>query len=142
MAERQTAGASLAGKLARLFAAVHPADRGELTHEEVATAIREAGGPTISAVYLWQLRTGKRDNPTMRHLEALAAHFGVPVAYFFDDTAAAAIDRELELLTAMRDTHVRSIALRATGLSGDSLAAVQSMIDHARRLEGLPPDQG
>ena len=37
----------------------------------------------------------------------------------------------------MRDASVRSVALRAAGLSLESLAAVQVVIDHARRLEGL-----
>ncbi len=37
----------------------------------------------------------------------------------------------------MRDASVRNVALRAAGLSGESLAAVQVVIDHARRLEGL-----
>ena len=46
----------------------------------------------------------------------------------------------------MRDASVRSVALRAAGLSLESLAAVQVVIDHARRLEGLedqadPADQ-
>jgi len=75
---------TLAEKIDRLFQTVHPAD-GEYTHEEVASAIREAGGPTISGSYLWQLRKGVRDNPTMRHLEALSEFFGVPPAYFFDE---------------------------------------------------------
>jgi hypothetical protein len=34
------------------------------------------------------------------------------------------------------------VALRAQGLSVESLAAVQVVIDHARRLEGLEPEAG
>jgi hypothetical protein len=54
---------TLAQKLDHLFATVHP-PKGEYTHEEVATGIRDRGGPTISATYVWQLRKGLRDNPT------------------------------------------------------------------------------
>jgi len=129
---------TLAAKLDRLFAATRPAGRGEHSYEEVAKAIRDAGGSTVSSTYLWMLRTGQRDNPTKKHLEALAAHFGVPVAYFFDDEVAAAVDRELVLLAAMRDNSVRTVALRSAGLSGESLDAIAAMIEHARRLEGLP----
>ena len=67
---------TLAKKIDRLFKTVHPG-RGEYTHEQVADAIRQAGGPTISATYVWQLRKGIRDNPTKRHLEALSGFFGV-----------------------------------------------------------------
>lgn len=132
---------SLAEKLDHLFATVHPA-KGEYTHQQVAEAIEAAGGPTISATYLWQLRNGKRDNPTMRHLEALSAFFGVPPTYFFDDEAAARIDAELQLLASMRDASVRQLAFRASGLSEDSLAAIADMVDRVRRLEGLPDNPG
>jgi len=107
-------------------------------YEEVATALREAGGATVSAQYIWQLRKGKRDNPTKKHLEALAEFFKVPPAYFFDDAAAERIDAQLGVLAAMRDSHVRSVAMRAAGLSPDTLGAIASIIDGARRLEGLP----
>ncbi|MGW0589616.1 helix-turn-helix domain-containing protein [Streptosporangium sp. NPDC002607] len=129
---------TLAAKLDHLFHTVHPRDGGEYSFEEVAEALRAAGGPTISATYIWQLRKGIRDNPTKRHLEALAGFFGVPPAYFFDETAAERIDAELALLTAIRDTRVRQLALRAAGLSPKSLNAITEMIERVRELEGLP----
>lgn len=127
---------SLAEKLDRLFQIVHPV-RGEYSSGQVANAIRETGGPTISATYIWQLRKGIRDNPTKRHLEALAGFFGVAPSYFFDDEAAARIDAELDLLAALRDTSVRQVALRASGLSQESLEAISDMIERVRKLEGL-----
>ncbi len=131
---------TLAAKLNRLFQTVHPAGRGEYSNEEVATAIRQAGGPTISAAYLWLLRKGARDNPTKKHLEALADFFGVPPAYFFDDATAERIDAELNLLLALRETPIRHIALRAAGLSAESLATIAEVVERVRRLEGLPDD--
>ena len=71
---------TLADKLDRLIQA-----NGSPSLEKVAQAILERGGPTISVSYLWLLRTGQKDNPTLRHLEAIAGYFGVPPAYFFDD---------------------------------------------------------
>lgn len=129
---------TLAEKIDRLFSAMHAQGRGELTYEEVAEAIRSQGGPTISATYLWLLRKGQRDNPTKKHLEALADFFGVPPAYFFDDEAAARIDVQLDLLTALRDAPVRQLALRASGLSTESLATIAEMVERVRQLEGLP----
>ena len=129
---------TLAEKIDRLFRTMHPKGRGEYSYEEVAEAIRTRGGPTVSATYLWQLRKGLRDNPTKKHLEALAGFFGVSPAYFFDDEAAVRIDAELELLSALRDGSVRHLAQRAFGLSPESLAAITEMIERVRKLEGLP----
>lgn len=128
---------TLAEKVDRLFSQVRPT-KGEYSYEHVASAIRDEGGPTISATYLWQLRKGLRDNPTMKHLEALSAFFGVPAAYFFDDEAAARVDSELTLLATIRDASVRSLALRASGLSPESLDTISDMIERVRKLEGLP----
>ncbi|MFN8632891.1 MAG: helix-turn-helix domain-containing protein [Chloroflexota bacterium] len=129
---------SLSQKLDHLFRTVHPSERGEYTFEEVAEEIRARGGPTISATYIWQLRKGLRDNPTKKHLEALADFFGVPPAYFFDNDAATRIDAELALLVALRDGSVRQLALRAFGLSPSSLKTIASMVERVRELEGLP----
>lgn len=128
----------LAAKVDRLFRAIRPAGRAEYTNQEVADAIRAAGGPTISGTYLWQLRNGSRDNPTRKHLEALSAFFGVSPAYFFDHDAAARVDDQLELVAALRDHGVRQIALRSVGLSDDSLTVLAEMIERVRQLEGLP----
>ena len=129
---------NLADKLDRLFHTIHPRNRGEFSFEEVAEAIRTRGGPTISATYLWQLRKGLRDNPTKHHLEALANFFGVTPSYFFDESAVERIDAELDLLSALRDAPVRHIALRAFGLSTESLRAIADIVENVRKLEGLP----
>lgn len=130
---------TLAGKIDALFQVIRRPTREPYSHEEVARACREATGESFSATYLWQLRTGRRDNPTKRHLEALAQFFDVPVGYFFDDEQGAAITKELELLGALRDAGVRSMALRAVNLSPEDAATISDMIDVlARRERGSP----
>lgn len=128
---------TLADKLNHLFATVYPASRGPYSNEEAAAAIREQGGPTISATYIWLLRKGRRANPTLKHLEALASLFGVPPAYFFNDEETARVDAELELLAAMRDLGVHKAALRLVGLSSKSLDSIAEVIERVRELEGL-----
>jgi transcriptional regulator with XRE-family HTH domain len=140
MADATSTTRSLSEKLDRLFQTVRPRDGGEYSFEEVAEALRGRGGPTISATYVWQLRKGLRDNPTKRHLEALADFFGVSPAYFFDDEAAERIDAELDLLAAIRDAQVRQLALRAIGLSTESLTTIAEMVERVRKLEGLDKD--
>ncbi|MBO0805845.1 MAG: helix-turn-helix transcriptional regulator [Nocardiopsaceae bacterium] len=130
---------TLAERLEYLFRTVREPGRREYSNEEVATAIARDQGVTISASYIWYLRTGQRDNPTFRHLNALARFFGVPPAYFFDDDASAQVTAELALLTAMKDAGVRDVALRAAGLSPASLDTINDVIGRVRELEGLPP---
>ncbi|MGW0737484.1 helix-turn-helix domain-containing protein [Streptomyces sp. NPDC002851] len=133
--------ATLADRINHLFEVIHPAGRKPYSNDEVAARLQEQGGPTVSGTYLWQLRTGRRDNPTKRHLEALADFFGVPAAYFFDDDVARRVDSDLDTLRRLREAGVQNVALRAVGLSPKSMDAVLAMIDRVRELEGLPPSE-
>lgn len=128
----------LALRLNHLFATVPKPDRsGYWTNEQASTELGRQGTP-MSHAYLSQLRTGKRDNPSARHLAAIAALFGVPMEYFFDADVAEKIDADLRLLVAIRDAGIQGIAMRAHGLSPASLASLEGIIDQVRRLERLP----
>jgi transcriptional regulator with XRE-family HTH domain len=135
-----------AKKLDHLMRTVHPAGRGPYSYAEVARAIGEGGGQ-ISATYIWQLRTGVKNNPTVAHLNALADFFGVRPSYFLDDDESERVDAGLALLTTLRDAGARQVAARLPGLSDDSLEALGQMAELLRRREGLsdaaaeqPPD--
>jgi transcriptional regulator with XRE-family HTH domain len=131
----------LAERLDLLIATVHPAGRGPYTLREIASAINaEAGASLISAAYISQLRTGQRTEPSHSRLAALARFFGVETGYFTGEVTTGEASRQLEIQAALRDDAVRSVALRAAGLSESSLAAVRAVIENARRLEGLPGD--
>ncbi|MFF3767046.1 helix-turn-helix domain-containing protein [Streptomyces sp. NPDC001922] len=135
------AALTLADKLNHLFNTVLPAGRGPHSTEEVARTITDAGIP-ISGSYIWLLRRGRRDNPTLKHLEGIAKFFGVPPAYFFDDKVAVTVHAELELLSALRDSQVQHVALRAAGLSSESLDTITELIERVRALEGLTGGSG
>ena len=121
--EPLSAGRLLADRLDYLFRTVHPKDRGPYTPAEVAQAINvTAGERVISSTYVWQLRTGRRDNPTQKHLSALGA--------FFDAVPP-------ELIAALKNDEVRDMALRTVGLSDRALRAIKNMIENARAVEGL-----
>ncbi len=135
---------TLARRLDRLFATAHPPWRGPYSTREAAAAINDAAGTqVISYNYLYQLRRGTKAEPGHSRLAAIARFFGVPVSYFTDDEDDAAEQLgklgEREIAAALRDQGIRDVAFRAAGLSPASLAAVLSVIDNARRLEGLPP---
>ncbi|MER5635459.1 XRE family transcriptional regulator [Kitasatospora sp. NPDC002227] len=135
MANEVPDGGSLASRIERLFQIVRRPGGDAYSNEEVARACREASGESFSTTYLWQLRTGRRDNPTKRHLEALAQFFEVPPAYFFEDGPADRIAEELTLLGALRDAGVREVALRAVTLSPDGLGTITDMIEAIGRRE-------
>ncbi|MET8626592.1 helix-turn-helix domain-containing protein [Kitasatospora sp. NPDC004669] len=134
------AGRTFADRLDKLFREVHPKGRGAYTYAEVANAIKEAGEGAITASGIQQLRTGARSNPKMATIKALADFFGVPAGYFFDDEVAERTAAEIQLVAAMRDQQIATVALRSAGLSTASLKMVHTVIEQARVLEGLPSD--
>ncbi|MEV7601684.1 helix-turn-helix domain-containing protein [Kitasatospora sp. NPDC089797] len=138
--EESTADGVVAARLNHLFATVHPASRGPYTSPEVASAINEkAGHQVLSATYLWQLRKGKRQDPTHSRLTALADFFGVSPMYFYEDETAKRTDEQLRLAGALRNPTIRQLVLDTDGLSEQSMTAIAAMIQSARAMEGLPP---
>jgi transcriptional regulator with XRE-family HTH domain len=124
-----------------LFKTVQPLRR-EYTNDEVARGCTEVGLGTFSKTYVWQLRTGQRDNPTKRHLEALAAFFGVPVAYFFDDDTAARVDSQLALAAALRDVGVRNAALRISSLDDASRQSLVRIVQEIAQMYSSASEGG
>ena len=130
----------IARRLDALFRTKLPKGGGgkEYSYKEVEKAINDAAGPkSISHSYIWQLRTGKSANPTLRGLSLLAAFFSVPITYFFDDAEAERLADQLDLAAAFDDDRVRRIATSATGLSDASLSAILAIVENARAIEGL-----
>lgn len=143
MVDRTIGGRSLADKLNYLFAH-HTARNGqEYSNEHIAAAICAQGEVTISQSYIWQLRKSKKDNPTYKHLQALAGFFGVPVSYFFDDEVTDRVNQQLETLRAeqvrlkeLAGTHdVQLMAMRAGELSPHRRRLVMELLNVVYREE-------
>lgn len=139
MASRDESGRTFAERLNHLFETVRPAGKGSYTYEQVSAGVAEAGYE-ISPAYVWQLRRGERANPTLYHIEGLAAFFGVPASYFLDPAVEERVNKQLELLASLRDAGVRNVALRAHGLSPKGIAALEAMIERLRDMEDLQED--
>jgi transcriptional regulator with XRE-family HTH domain len=139
------AASTLADKINYLFATVRPRGVGkrEYSNEDVAVAIGRVSGVTISQSYIWQLRKGKKDNPTLKHLQALADFFGVPAAYFFDNEVADRVNVQLQALAAeqarreLNTDHNQAalMAMRAGELSPERRQQVMELLDVVYRLE-------
>ncbi|GLZ28569.1 hypothetical protein Lesp02_07590 [Lentzea sp. NBRC 105346] len=135
----------LARKINHLIETLYPDKRTRPGYAKLAQEIREKTGSSVSNTYLWELATGKKRNLTQSTLATLAEFFGVPSEYFLDDAVAARVNTQLELAVALRNQKVRSIALRAEGLSDTTLDSILTMLSQARRIERLPdvePDSG
>lgn len=133
-----TAHPTLAEKLDRLFQTKRSPTGGEYTYAEVATGITTRGIATISAAYLCDLRNGAKENPRIKHLEALADFFAVPVTYFLDgDESATQMYGQLAALPAQGNSSLQRIMLRAVDLSPETLDAVAQILEHARQIEGV-----
>jgi transcriptional regulator with XRE-family HTH domain len=133
--ETPYAGGLLARRLSHLFTTVLPPGKKAYTPADIANAINQAAGERItSGTYIWQLKTGRRDNPTIRLVNALARAFGVSPVYFLDEAAGQA-PLPAELVTALRDDAVRDIALRSAGLSERSLDVIRATVELARERD-------
>jgi transcriptional regulator with XRE-family HTH domain len=134
--DRPNPDALLARRLDHLFRTAHPADRKRYTPAEVATALNEAAGERVtSGTYLWQLRTGRRDNPTYKVILGLADFFRVSPTYFFEDRVVERGAMPPEVAAALQDDAVRDIALRAAGLSERSLQVIAETVSLARERD-------
>lgn len=136
--EGTPASARIAERLTRLIEIVHPPGRRYSTREIAKTINDRAGRHVMSHTWLNDLQRGVELDPGIKRLEALAAFFGVTLLYFVDDDVALRTSQQLEMLAALRDHGVRSMALRSPGLSDRSLSAIVGMMDNAREIEGLP----
>lgn len=127
----------LAGKLNHLFATVPAPTRSGLYSNDAAAQALSERGVIVSGVHLSHLRAGRRDNPSARLLAALADVFGVPIGYFFDSSVEEQVNAELEALVALKDSRVKSLMLRAQGVSAESMEHLEAILDRIRQLEGL-----
>ncbi len=126
---------TLAEKLTRLFQTVRSPDGDEYTYGEVVAEINARGIAKTSGTYLCDLRIGKKDNPRIKQLEAIAEFFGVPVTYFLDgDESAARIYTQLAALPVYGDPGVERMVLLVADLSPKVREAIAEIIEHAHQI--------
>ncbi len=119
-------------KINFLFATKLSPNGDEYKYEEVARGT----GNTVSPSYVWNLRKGKKDNPSREKIEALAKFFGVTPAYFFGDEGAKKnykVDKRIDRI--LEDPFVRDIALGALNLSDNAKELILTMVERAAELD-------
>ena len=129
---------SFADRLNGLFETQRDPDGRAWSNVAVAKAMHAIGFPGAPG-YLSQLRNGQRDNPTLAYVKAVATVFGVPATYFTDDQEQAdRVSQEHAMVTAMQQSGIAGLALRATDLDEESLHSVEVIINTIRKLRGYP----
>lgn len=140
----RAAAERLAEKLNRLFAVVHPPERGPYSNREVERYLAETsedGAPTVSANYLSFLRRAQKTNPTSNSLRAIARFFDIDPGYLLaDDEDARRIDQQLEALALVANANVRGIATRASGLAPEAQSWVLQMLDTLPQAQRVEPE--
>src|SRR5664279_5363528 len=82
--ERGALTPNFAEKLSRLFDECRSPDGRRYTNLEVVEAINATKQARISPSYLSELLSGKKDNPSLWTVKALADFFGQPMDYFVE----------------------------------------------------------
>jgi len=129
---------SVSEKIDYLFSSVRRADGREHTYDDIESGTKGR----VSRSYVWKLRHGRNNNPSLDVIEALAEFFNVPPSYFFgpslerDEEAGEAA----EVAALVADPAARSVAESARGLSISSLTIVRNLIEDLQLIDrGLPP---
>ncbi|WP_041944844.1 helix-turn-helix domain-containing protein [Tsukamurella paurometabola] len=140
MTAHDTVHTPLADRLNSLFEST-ASGSGKCTNNEVARALKDLNPELrVSGAYLSALRSGARARPSVELLVALAEHFGVSVSYFTAQEPAVPLAENYQ--RQLNELGVRRIAMRAVGLDEDNLSTVTTVLDHVRKLQGLPPIEG
>jgi transcriptional regulator with XRE-family HTH domain len=123
---------TLAQRIDLLFKTCRNEDGKEFTYVDVQTGSNKA----VTAPYVWKLRTGEAQNPSLRVMKALSAFFGVPCEYFFGDDVTQWDTHNLRLAHGLRQAGLAEIALSASELDREGRQIVLNLIDHMRQLRG------
>ncbi|MEV0358085.1 XRE family transcriptional regulator [Nocardia sp. NPDC050697] len=137
--EDEKGGNAFSDRLEYLFRTVPNTQGRRYTAEEIARRAADIGYP-ISAVYVAQLRSGLKQNPSLKHATGLAAAFGVDIRFFTDDEAWQRGRQEIEYLRLRTAPGLEAVAFRAVDLSQQSIASLIDYLKFLRVQEGLPPD--
>lgn len=122
-------------RLEHLFETIPGPDGGRLSVRELcASAARN--GHSVSVPYVYQLLQGKKRNPSLSAVNAIAAGFGIDPSYFLDDRAAADIDRQMRLLRLMGDARFKNLWFRLGSMSDADLDKIVEYVDQVQELSG------
>lgn len=138
MSDEPVVLSTFAQRLDHLMRTLPDPDGNPWTNRRMSEVVRSMG-VAASVPYISQLRAGTKTNPAASYLGAFADALNVPVTYFYaQDTSA--FDRDMEVVSAIRDPAVKRVAMLARGLGSNELSAIAKIEETYRQLRGLPVD--
>jgi transcriptional regulator with XRE-family HTH domain len=124
-------------KIDYLFRTVRRDDGREYTYDDVEQGTQG----TVSRSYVWKLRHGRNNNPSLEVIESLAVFFRVPPSYFFGDDLESNTEAKgaADVAALLQDDAAREVAVKSRGLSAIALSIVSDLLDNLRRLDPPAP---
>ena len=129
MPDQAVTSGTLAGRLDALFRTVGQQAGIEPGYQSVVDAMASNSGLTISATYLYMLRTGRRDNPRVDVIRGLAAYFHVPAGYLLDTDHNDEDADRLTFYRAVQQAGLLSLVGQLQALSPASREAVALLLN-------------
>lgn len=130
--------ATFADRLDALFVAEGDRTGVQPAYASVVEELARGGGPEITPTYLYMLRTGRRTNPRVDLVVALAERFKVPVGYFFEADADGRDAEELTLYRALQEADLLPMVRQVQRLSGASREALEVLLDRLIAADSVP----
>jgi transcriptional regulator with XRE-family HTH domain len=140
----------LGKKLRHLRETVPKPGGGLYTQDDLAKSVAEKTGKTCTRQYISELEAGAKPSGLMLDkLAAIAATYGVPPSYFFDDPASEAINAQmgliLRLAKASEDDTTRMLLRRISTMAREDvpklIAALESLDQPATTPAASPAVQ-
>lgn len=128
---------TFASRLRWLIDHVRPPDRGPYSYREIAVGTQGHSGAMTHGTIAKYL-DGSRQDPRLRHAEALAAFFGVPVTYFSSSETAAQVQKQVTDVVAWQQTEVGQLAERVAALKPRDQAMISGLVDQLNAYVDRP----
>ncbi|MEZ0070281.1 transcriptional regulator with XRE-family HTH domain [Streptacidiphilus sp. MAP12-20] len=107
------------------------------SYAKMAAQISEETGVSISHAYIWELAKGKTTNPSLEHLEAIAAWFKIPLVYLTGGPGFEQLETDLELLHHLKSAGVKDIKVQDVAGGSADADAVQALVGRLQLLEAF-----
>lgn len=129
---------AIAAKIEYLLNTVRRPDGREYTYDEIERGTKGH----VSRSYVWKLRNGRSQNPSLDVIESLAEFFHVPPEFFFSvDGDPEDMQRQTAMVAALlHDPAARRLAEAARGLTPTAVRIVLGVIGALRPIEGMVAD--
>ena len=124
---------TLARRLDYLFRTIHLRGHRPYSNDQAAAAIT-GSGIHISSNYIWALRRGHRDNPTLHHLEGLAKFFGVETTFLVSTATAERMRHQLDALYAEPTGPTDPLNDESESIDARTLSFVDALLEQAKHL--------